>query len=309
MRYGPPYSSASLRGTAAPSCQGENGGTLDITFLGILIDTVKQQLELPPRKLTRIQRLIRRWRACKSFRKRDLLSLISHLHHAATVVRQGRAFVRGIIDLSCKVKRRHHHVRLTKLVRADLAWWAEFLPRWNGTSFFQADLPSVLVTSDASGSWGCGAYSDKQWLQVPWPVTWISNSIARKEMAPIILAASVWGPTWVGKRVCFRSDNTAVVSALKSGSARDPVLSHQLRCLHFYSALCQFTYTACHIPGKHNRIADALSRNRVTEFFALFPQADPISTPIPKAVLELLFLGPWDWTSRRWRARFAASLI
>ena len=39
-----------------------------------------------------------------------------------------------------------------------------------------------------------------------------------------------------------------------------------------------------HVPGKHNAVVDALSRNLITRFFALAPQADPQ----PSAILTTL---------------------
>ena len=58
-------------------------------------------------------------------------------------------------------------------------------------------LPVVEVTSDASGSWGCGAWHTS-WLQVPWEAAADGLSIAAKELVPIILACKVWGSTPAG---------------------------------------------------------------------------------------------------------------
>ena len=82
----------------------------------------------------------------------------------------------------------------------------------------------------------------------------------------VLLAAAIWGQTWRGTRVCFRSDNMAVVSVLRSGAAKDSILMHLLRCLHFYVAIWQFSYTAAHIAGSLNTAADALSRNKSSLF-------------------------------------------
>ena len=48
----------------------------------------------------------------------------------------------------------------------------------------------IMVTSDASGSWGCGAFWGDFWLQMAWdnnPEV-LSLSIAIKEMVPVIVA-------------------------------------------------------------------------------------------------------------------------
>ena len=285
------------------------GPTTRLVFLGIVIDSALQVLELPQDKLTRLQRMSQSWLRRKVCTKRELLSLLGYLHHAATVVRPGRIFTRNLIEASRTAKQLHHHILLNVKMRADLAWWAEFLPSWNGSYAFLPGTPSITVTSDASGTWGCGAFVGTQWFQAEWPVEWQDYNIACKEMAPILFAAATWGAGWSGHCVCFKSDNIAVVSVLQTGRARDPTLMHLLRCIHFYSATLQFNYTAAHIAGKLNSAADALSRNKLSQFFSLLPQADHSPSAIPHAVMTLAFQGRLDWTAPQWRKQFRDSLI
>ena len=44
----------------------------------------------------------------------------------------------------------------------------------------------------------------------------------------------------------------AVVHALTSGAAKDPLLMHLLRCLHFFTATYQISICARHVPGMLN---------------------------------------------------------
>ena len=128
-------------------------------FLGILIDTVAMELRLPPERLERLVRVIRQWRHKKACTKRDLLSLIGQLQHACQVVKPGRSFFRRMIDLSTTVRELHHFVCLNEGFRSDLEWWAMFTG-WNGVSLMSTVVyksPDIIVTSDASGGWGCGA--------------------------------------------------------------------------------------------------------------------------------------------------------
>ena len=54
--------------------------------------------------------------------------------------------------------------------------------------------PQVVITSDASGSWGCGAYlSSGKWFQLELPSSWDSIHITMKELLPIVIGAAVWG--------------------------------------------------------------------------------------------------------------------
>ena len=38
----------------------------------------------------------------------------------------------------------------------------------------------LVVVSDASGLWGCGAVHENLWFQLQWPETWAAVSIAPK---------------------------------------------------------------------------------------------------------------------------------
>ena len=142
------------------------------------------------------------------------------------------------------------------------------------------DRATVSIVSDASGHWGCGAFYSNQWLQLQWPASWTDVSIAPKELAPIVLAAAVWGHGWRGTRVSFSSDNDAVVAVLKKGTAKDARLLRLLQCLSFFAAIFQFAFTAKHIPGKHNQ---AISRGKFDLFFSIHPQTrrEPVQIPQP----------------------------
>ena len=151
-----------------------DGPSTILIFLGIEIDTITMQLRLPHDKLKDLTTTLGRWMQGgrspsprRTGKKRDLLSLIGLLNHAATVVQPGRTFLRSLIDASTTVKCLEHHVHLSARARADLAWWYTFLQIRNGISLLPAAEPSQSIYSDASGSWGCGATWGNQWFQIP----------------------------------------------------------------------------------------------------------------------------------------------
>ena len=138
LLFGPPASStcAEVLATALSICNelgvpvaGEKteGPATSLTFLGIQIDTRAMQLRLPQEKLhdlkTRLDHWTQRGESAtprRSGKKRDLLSLIGVLQHAATVVKPGRTFVRSLIDASTTVKSLEHYIHLNAHARADI---------------------------------------------------------------------------------------------------------------------------------------------------------------------------------------------
>ena len=165
---------------------------------------------------------------------------------------------------------------------------------------YQRANPQVEVFSDASGSWGCGAYCNGQWFQFQWPNSMEACHISSKEMIPIVMAAMVWGSQWEGLSVRFHTDNSAVVALLNSGAVRDESLMHLMRCFSFVSAKFNFVFSACHIRGKDNVLADALSRDNLSLFLMGYPQAQLSPTPLPDALQDILILQRPDWTSLDW---------
>lgn len=281
-----------------------------LVFLGILIDTVRGELRLPPAKLDRLRVQIVGWLERKRCTKRELLSIAGQLQHAATVVWPGRVFLRRLFDLSATVKQPHHHVNLNKGARSDLAWWHEFLVHWNGVSLLVAlgqQEPSVVLTSDASGSWGCGAYWETKWFQLAWQGTACTTdvNIATKELIPIVIAAALWGKFWEGQMVLCRCDNEAVVAVLNKRTSKDSDLMHLLRCLTFFEAKFSFKTTAAHIAGSQNALADDLSRDKLSSFLQAggYLSSSGESIP-PQPLVDMLINNKPDWTSPAWRRMF-----
>ena len=250
---------------------------------------------------------MRQWAGRRTCTRKELESLVGHLSHAATVITQGRTFLRQLFALLSLDRANYHTIRLNSGAKADLLWWRTFLQHWNGLSFFPAPHPSIEIISDASGGYGCGAFSLVHgWFQIEWPDSWHTITITAKELVPIVVAAALWGKHWGRACVCFTCDNMAVVSILKSRSSRDPLLTHLLRCLAFYAALHHFHFTAEHIPGVLNTAADAISRNNSALFSSLHPQIPRVAVPL--SILELLVIRIPDWGSNDWTLRFKRSL-
>ena len=113
--------------------------------------------------------------------------------------------------------------------------------------------------------------------------------IAIKELVPLVLAAALWGRQWKGRTILCRSDNTAVVAAINNTS-KVKESAHLLRCLAFICASFQCQLRASHIPGPHNTVADALSRNNLVQFYSVHPQAQARPTTIPAELIQLLII-------------------
>eukprot|EP00731_Ephydatia_muelleri_P033087 Em0025g43a len=161
--------------------------------------------------------------------------------------------------------------KLRRLLSTLHSWGDRKSDQGRGTQF----------STDASGSWGCGAWCGPKWFQVKWGSRMSAIPIAVKELIPIILAAAIWGQCWKGLVVTCHCDNVVAVSAVQFRSCRQQHIMHLLRCLFFVEARFDFQLRCVHIPGYQNDCADDLSRNHLPSFFAKVTGAHPLPSPVP----------------------------
>ena len=164
--------------------------------------------------------------------------------------------------------------------------------------------PAFTVTSDASGSWGCGTWSGPRWFQFKWPPEAQAHHISFKELFAGLLSCAIWGRLWRECRVQWLYDNQAAIYAVRGRSCRDQKMMHLVRCLFFLEAWFEFELVAAHLPGRDNLLADDLSRNRLSTFLSKAQSPDSAPATIQPALPGLL-LSHEGWTSQTWTQHFS----
>ena len=257
---------------------------------GIQVDTVKLQISLPSDKVQDAKIAVDNMYKRRKVTLNSLQSLIGILNFACRVVVPGRAFLRRLINLTIGVKRSDHFIRLNSEARKDLLAWKLFLDSFNGKFLC---LPNQWTSSntiklytDASG-FGFAAVYGGCWFQGRFPDNWKHVNIAIKELLPIVLAVKVWGSKWSNSRLLFLSDNMSVVHIINSLTSRDHVLMDLVRELVIDTMTHNIDFHSKHIPGKHNIIADMLSRFQMDKVFSTAPWLKAIPEDIPAKCL------PW----------------
>lgn len=97
----------------------------------------------------------------------------------------------------------------------------------------------------------------------------------------------LWGVQLKGKRIIIRSDNTAVVAIINKQTSKCAAI---MRLVRFFILQClklNIIFTARHIPGKDNNIADALSRLQMQRFRELAPEAEASGEKVPDFLWSL----------------------
>ena len=247
-----------------------------LVYLGIEIDIVNGVARLPADKLAEAKQALQRWNIRKKATKRELLAIIGFLGFAAKVVKPGRIFIRRLIDLSTTVSSYEHFVYLNAEARADLQWWKDFLPEWNGVELLHtAPISSdeILLFTDASNM-GYGCVYGNKWCYGPWQDTWADEDIYIKEFFAIWVAVFTWGDLWKDKQILIMTDNIAARDIWAKGSSPSKSVMKIVRAMFMFAAQRNTNILLQHVPGRDNILADSLSRFQVNRFRTALPTAD-----------------------------------
>ena len=90
------------------------------------------------------------------------------------------------------------------------------------------------------------------------------------------------------RRICFYCDNQAVIAILSAKSSKIPCVMNLVWLITFQTLSFNFTFTAEHVPGVNNVIAEYLVSRYMSPFCLLASDAlPPPCCPIPKFLTKV----------------------
>ncbi|XP_071118414.1 uncharacterized protein [Haliotis cracherodii] len=141
-----------------------------------------------------------------------------------------------------------------------------------------------LLSKDAAGGAGFGAYMQGKWFNGAWPTQWVTDGTTQDlmllELFPITLAIQLWAKQLANKKVLFYCDNQAVVAIINKQSTKATRVMSLLRRLILQCLRYNIMFKAKYVCSIANTIADALSRFQLKRFREAAPAADQNPTPI-----------------------------
>jgi len=261
-------------------------------FLGLLVDTVLQQVKIPEDKLKDIKAKVDHALTLKKVSLKELQSLIGSLQFLCRAVAPGRPFIRRLSYMTAKVSKPWHKVRMSLGCKDDLTMWKSFLDHYNGVTFFRdvewTPKEALNLYTDAS-DWGMGLFYDGRWAYSQWlGHEEYFRDINFREILAVGAALATWGTFLSNKKVLFHCDNMAMVEAITNNSSHCPYIMAIIRYIVLQCLKYNIMMKCVHIPGLKNVFADQVSRGKFTEFLQECKTAMQEPDQIPGSVWQIL---------------------
>lgn len=235
-----------------------------VTWLGIMIDSLRMTLSIPNEKLQEILTCVTKAIKCRTISQKHLRSILGKLLHIAKCIRPARLFVARLLEALRSMTRTY--IKVDKEMRKDFSWFIVFASAWNGTSLIPNKTPDRVIQVDASCS-GIGAHDGR--FAYGGRITPLSDPVANineLEGVNVVVAVSTFmSLADRGSHVLLQCDNLASVEIFRHGRGRNRVLLECARHLWMLQSILDIRITYEHIAGNLNTVADSLSRLHVNE--------------------------------------------
>ena len=252
-------------------------------YLGVLFDSVKQEMRVPPEKLSEVRSEVKKWVKKTTVTKKTLQQLLGRLFWVSRCVKFSRPFMSRLLyqlqDMHSQPDNKKS--QLTSDSKLDIAWWDRYLSKFNGVELMYPDEPleqlldtSAVVNCGDAQMWGGGSYYADEYWSRPFP-SWLQSPdipIHLKEFYVVVASCWLWGDCWTGKMTYIYSDNDAVVETLDKRKPKDPKMLELLREFLYIVCMKKFTPVFRKIGTKENSTADFISRchdpSKTAEYFS-----------------------------------------
>ena len=247
-------------------------------WLGILFDSQKMVISIPPEKLSEIMEVIREWRDKLRATRGELQSLLGVLQFVASVSPPTRLFTNRMLQCLREAPQRGSE-SLSLGFKKDLKFFLDLLPRYNGIRLLQkGDVECQQQLELDACMTGCGACTGRQFYSERFPqeVQRAGHTIAHLELLNVTVAIKVWSEQWEGQRVQVICDNSNACLAIQTGRSRDQFMQHCAREIFLYATRYDIEVHAVHRPGVQMVRADALSRAHTGRSYREWIANDPV---------------------------------
>lgn len=236
-----------------------------LEFLGFLINSTEMTLSLPIGKLEKVREKCRSMIHATSVTVRSLAKLIGTLSSTMLAVLPAPLHYRNLQMMKSKGLLRNQSyetcVSLPPECKEELRWWIFHLRDWNSRTIISPH-PDLTIETDASNT-GWGAATQGLVAKGCWTLADKELHINAKELLAVLLAVKSFTRHRPCAHIHVRSDNMTTVAHInKLGGPRSQELFRIAKELWDFCLTRGILLSAEFLPGRENKVADTLSRDR-----------------------------------------------
>ena len=236
--------------------------TQQMVYLGVILNSTSFRASPALKRVEKLLSIGDVFLSCVRQPASSWLELLGVLASMIQLVLGGRLRMRS---LQLALQRQWDHVDQSQIVewsqeiRQDLDWWLDRDRLELGISLEQVS-PQLELWSDASGL-GWGAHFDESVSSGLWAPEEVELSINVRELLAIERALLWFAPHLFGSSVAIFADNSTAIAYLRNQGGTHSSLLNSIaqRILHWAESL-PVVISPQFIMGKHNVLADSLSR-------------------------------------------------
>ena len=279
-------------------------GTTTLTFLGLLVDTIRQLVCIPVEKVVRAKDLIEEILGKKKLTVHKLQKLCGFLNFLCRAVVPGRAFTHQLYSFtSGKTLKPHHHIAINQEMRSDLNMWLQFLNSpsvyarpFMDYSYFDAEDIDFYTDASRNFDLGFGGICETKWCWGQWDsyTRKVEPSIEYLELYALTVGFLLWGGKFANKRIHVFCDNMSVVHMVNNMSSSCKNCMVLIRIVVLESMHWNMRLFARHVRTEMNGPGDALSHLDFARFKCLTANKhmtdEPCSLPSQVWPLESIWI-------------------
>ena len=181
------------------------GPTKQLVFLGIQLCTNSMTMALPNDKIDDLKHTLNTLMRSKKVSKRFLQSVAGKLQYATQCIYGGKFHLRRILETMNTLNSPWHRTRVTLDMKADAAWWLQFMQYFNGKTCMVENRPSEPVCTDACNE-AAGAFYGGECVYARWESCFPEAKnlpINYKEVLALVPAVVRWAPLWTNKKCLY----------------------------------------------------------------------------------------------------------
>ena len=207
-----------------------------ITWIGVTYDSEQMTMCIPAKVIADTKCLVATWLTKCRATRHELQVILGKLFHAGKCCPAARLFVGRMLD-TLRAAPPSGPTNLSPNFRADLHWWHDLLPHYNGRLLIQLTRPTFHVHIDLHDP-TVTIHTDTRTTTATLPrsVATTDHKWAHRECFALLVALQLWGSQWAEAELLIHCVDPDKLRVLVHGRTRNDAILATARRIWYITA-------------------------------------------------------------------------